>query len=174
MEWSAQEQNGKVTVVVSRSNDGTGLFRAYAVGSGGGRLPLGTLAPQGGALILRRTLSVDALRQRGCYPIATVETALVHSFSPAPPLPGWSDPPQRLPWPDDLLAAAYAAAQKPRYRPTSNGFSLAFPCRENGPFPMLPIFCFARHVCLFGQSLWLFSFDNAGAPQFPAHNPAEL
>lgn len=177
MDWTAKEQNGRVTVTVDRPLDSSGLFRAYAIGAGGNRCLLGTLTPGGGRLALRRTLSADVLRQRGCYPIVSVETALAHSFAPAPPpLPGWSDPPRSLPWPDDLLSAAYAAAQRPRYRSAPDGFSLAFPCRENGPFPMLPIFCFARRACLQGQFLWLFSFDKEGMPQFPtpAHNSPEL
>lgn len=175
MDWTAKEQNGKITVTVDRPLDNSGLWRAYAVGPGGSRCLLGTLTPGGGRLSLRRVLSVDGLRQRGCYPIASVEAALAHSFSPAPPpLPGWSDPPRQLPWPDDLLSAAYAAAPKSRYQSADDGFTLAFPCRANGPFPMLPIFCFARCACLHGQLLWLFSFDQEGMPRFPAHNSGEL
>lgn len=176
MDWTATEQNGKLTVSVTRPMDDRGLYRAYAVGPGGNRCLLGALTPGGGRLSLRRTLSVDALRQRGCYPICRVETALAYSFSaPAPPPPGWAAPPKALPWPDDILPAAYAAApQRPFYRAEDGGFSLAFPCREGGPFPLPALFCFAQRVILGQKPFWLFSFDRAGRPQLPAHNSAEL
>ncbi len=176
MEWTAKEQNGKLMISVTRPMDDRGLYRAYAIGPGGSRCLLGALTPGGGCLSLRRTLSVDALRQRGCYPVRSVETALAYSFSaPAPAPPGWSAPPKALPWPDDILRAAYAAApQRPFYQEEADGFSLAFPFRGAGPFPLPALFCFARLVPLRQQSCWLFAFDREGRPRLPAHNSPEL
>lgn len=173
MDHTISEKNGKVTVTVDRPGDGRGLYRSYAVGPNGARCLLGTLTPDGGRLTLRRTLGVDALRQRGCYPIAAVETTLAQSFSTSlPALPGWAAPPAALPFPDDVLRRAYAAApQRPYYQPWNGGFALAFPLRENAPFPMPALFCFAQAVCLQHHSYWLFPFDKNGLPQFSPYNP---
>lgn len=160
MEWSMTEQNGRVTVRVSRPNDGAGLLRAYAVGGDGGRLLLGTLTPQGGLLTLRRTLSAQALSQRGCYPIASVETVLVQSFAaPAPP--------PAPPFSDDILRRAYARSQNPRREEGADGFALTFPYDPAAPFPMLPIFCFASFVCREHRSYLRYAFDKEGNPRLP-------
>lgn len=163
MNWTIDEQNGRVTVSVKRPNDDSGLFRAYAVGQSGGRLLLGTLAPQGGFLTLKRTLSVDALKQRGCYPIASVETVLAHAFSASAPPP----PP---PFPDDILRKAFAASRGGRRQTTGDGFTLTFPYDPAAPFPMTPIFCFAQVVCLDQRFRLRYQFDKEGNPLFPTHN----
>lgn len=164
MDWSVNEQNGKLTVSVTHPADDRGLYRAYAVGPGGNRCLLGALTPNGPRLTLRRTLSADTLKQRGCYPIASVETVLFHSFSAAP----------TPPFPDDILRAAFACASGGRYQNTSDGFTLTFPYASDAPFPMLPIFCFAQ-VFRLDRRLWVrYAFDKEGNPQLPAHNPAKL
>lgn len=166
MEWAANEQNGKVTVTVKRPNDGSGLFRAYAVGRGGGRLLLGTLTPQGGLLTLTRTLSADALKQRGCYPVAGVDAVLAQSFAPAPvPSP---------PFPDDILSAAFARSPRGRQERDGEGFALTFPYDPAAPFPMVPIFCFACFSCRDHRFYIRYTFDKEGNPRLPAYNPAEL
>lgn len=161
MEHTVREQNGKVTVTVTRPIDDRGLYRATAVGAGGGRLLLGTLIPQGGRLILTRTLSVDALRQRGCYPIATVETALAHAFSG----PAASSPPS---FPDDILRRAFAASPRGRWQATGDGFTLTFPYDPAAPFPMAPIFCLAQVVRLEGRFYLRYHFDKMGNPRLDA------
>lgn len=166
MDWSVNEKNGKLTVAVTRPNDCLGLYRAYAVGPSGGRCLLGTLTPQGSCLTLRRTLGVDALKQRGCYPVTTVTADLAHLFSaPLPPLPGWREAPDGLPFPDDILRRAYAAGPRAYYQTAGSGFSLAYPWRENAPFPLPPLFCFAQTVCVCARRLWLFPFDREGNPR---------
>lgn len=166
MDWSVREQNGKATLTVTRPDDCRGLYRAYAVGPTGQRCLLGTLTPAGGRLTLRRALAVDALKQRGCYPVATVTVELAHPFAPALPLlPGWSAPPACLPFPDDILRTAYQrSAPKPYHQSVDAGFSLAYPYADNAPFPLPPLFCFARLASICGQPLWLFSFDARGTP----------
>ena len=166
MDWTVSEERGKLTVNLTRPKDDLGLYRAYAVGPSGTRCLLGALTPQGDRLTLRRTLGVDALRQRGCYPVTTVVTELVHAFAPPPPsLPGWGEPPKELPFPDDPLRRACAAAPRPYYRPTETGFALAYLWKENAPFPLPLLFCFAQTVCVCGRRLWLFSFDGGGNPR---------
>lgn len=166
MKWSASEQNGKVTVTVQRPNDGSGLFRAYAVGGSGGRLLLGTLAPQGGLLTLQRTLAVDALRQRGCYPVAAVDTVLAQPFAPAAP----ASPP----FPDDILSAAFSRSPRGRREREGEGFTLTFPYDPAAPFPMVPIFCFAHFFCRDHRFYIRYAFDREGNPRLPAYNSEKL
>lgn len=167
MEQIVQEQNGKITVNIKRPMDRRGLFRAYAVGPGGQRCLLGALTPQGDSLTLRRTLSADVLKQRGCYPIASVDTVLAHSFSPAPasPRPSFSD---------DILSAAFSRAPGGRCQTDADGFTLTFPYDPASPFPMPPIFCFASFVCREHRFYIRYTFDKEGNPRLPAYNPAEL
>lgn len=167
MDWTVSEKNGRLTVAVTRPNDCLGLYRAYAIGPSGARCLLGTLTPKGSCLTLCRTLGVDALKQRDCYPVTTVVTDLAHVFSaPLPPLPGWREAPDGLPFPDDILRRACAAAPRAYYKTTESGFSLAYPWRENSPFPLPALFCFAQTVCVCARRLWLFSFDRGGNPRF--------
>lgn len=161
MDWTAKEQNGKVTVCVTRPMDNSGLFRAYALGAGGARCLLGALTPSGGCLTLRRTLSADALRQRGCYPIAGVEAVLAHPFA--------------LPFPDDILKRAFAASPGGCPKADGDGFTLTFPYDPSAPFPMTPIFCFARVFCQDRRPYLCYAFDKDGYPRLPpAHNSGEL
>lgn len=169
MDWTVNEETGKLTFAVTRPKDDLGLYRAYAVGPSGGRCLLGALTPQGDRLALRRTLGIDTLKQRGCYPVTTVITTLDHPFTPPlPPLPGWREPPSDLPFPDRILRRAYAAAPRPYYKTTEKGFALAYLFRENAPFPLPILFCFAQIVCVCSRWFWLFSFDHAGNPTLDA------
>lgn len=161
MKYTVREQNGKVVITVTHPIDDRGLYRATAVGTGGGRLLLGALMPQNGVLTLTRTLSADALRQRNCYPIATVETALAHSF--ASPPPSTVSPP----FSDDILRRAFAASPKSRFQTLEDGFTLTFPYDPAAPFPMLPIFCFAQFLCLDRHYHICYAFNRNGTPRFP-------
>ena len=59
----------RVHMEAERPSDGLGLYKVWLHGEQGGKLLLGTLAPEGGALRLRRTLSVGALEPAGCGPL---------------------------------------------------------------------------------------------------------
>ena len=63
-----QEDALRVRLEVRRADDGQGLYKACISGQNG-ELPLGTLLPEQGGLVLRRTLTLDALRRQGCWPI---------------------------------------------------------------------------------------------------------
>ncbi len=45
---------------------------------------------------------------------------------------------------DPLLARSAAAHPRAQLRRTPDGFALAFPLDPSQPFPLLPLFCFAR------------------------------
>lgn len=52
----------------------------WLTGQGGGRFLLGTLAPEGEGLRLRRNLSRTQLEMAGCWPVTGAESKLAFSF----------------------------------------------------------------------------------------------
>ena len=54
---SLREDGPRVHTEARRQNDGQGLYKVWLRGGGKGRLLLGTLVPEGGELVLSRTLS---------------------------------------------------------------------------------------------------------------------
>ncbi len=150
MEWRMAEQGPRVVIEVWRPDGGEGLFKAWAAGPGG-RALLGTLMPEGGRLYLRRTLSIDSLRRQGAWPVRRVEEDLVYSFQ---------DPPQAVRWEDPVLRRSAARLPRHTLRREGEGFSLLFPFDPRAPFPLTPVFCFAR---VEGGRL-IFSFRAGGMP----------
>lgn len=103
MEWRyALEGGGSLTVeeaglravlTAERPEDGRGLYKAYLRGPSG-RALLGTLAPEGGRLRVRRTLTLDDLKRQGAWPPVGGEAELAFSFGRdrAPAGWRWTDP----------------------------------------------------------------------------------
>jgi hypothetical protein len=152
--WRVEQQGLRAAVEVWREDDGAGLYKAYALGPAG-RCLLGTLAPEGGRLYLRRVLSVDSLRRQGCWPVERVEEVLARPLQ--------EDTPE-LPWTDPVLRRS--ASRLPRHTVSREGegrISLRFPFDPCAPFPLTPAFCFAR---VEGGCL-LFSFREDGTPWIP-------
>lgn len=172
LDYEVEEQGGKATLRLSCPNDGKGLYKAYVLGPSG-RCLLGTMTPDRTRLCLTKTLGVDALRQRGCWPVRGVERELSFPFQPpGAPLPGWCPPPQGLPWAEDALRNAFERTRCPLYRAEpGGGFTLAYPYAPERPFPLPALFCLARTACLQGRVYLLFSFDSAGRPTLPHSGP---
>lgn len=97
---------------------------------------------------------------RGFVPGATPQ----RPTAPAPPGPEWARPGE-LPWPDALLRRVYCDSRGAFYRPDADGFLLAYPLSCRAPFPLPPLFCFARAECLGQRGWWVFAFDSAGRPR---------
>lgn len=150
MEWKVTEQGPRAVIEVWRDNDGEGLFKAYLAGPAG-RCLLGTLMPEGGRLFLRRTLSIDSLKRQGTWPIRRVEEELVCSFREHAP---------EIQWEDEVLRRSARRLPRHTVRREGEGFSLVFPFDPHSPFPLIPVFCFAR---LEGGRL-IFSFQKGGVP----------
>ena len=74
---SLREDGPRVHTEARRQNDGQGLYKVWLRGGGKGRLLLGTLVPEGGELVLSRTLSRRTLEDAGCF-------AMVLECVPAP------------------------------------------------------------------------------------------
>lgn len=87
--------------------------------------------------------------------------------APASPGPEWSRPGD-LPWPDGLLRRVYHDSRGAFLHRDGDGFTLAYPLSCRAPFPLPPLFCFARVQCLGSRGWWVFSFDDHGRPKFGA------
>lgn len=160
-----REENVRVQICAERPDDKKGLYKAYLWGDGG-RMLLGTMAPETGMLRIRRTLSVDELRRRGAWPIRGGGAELAFSFAQE------SRPPQGWQWMEGeslLLGEAplrQAAARLGRvlYRREEGGMTLACPFETGREFPFSALFCLARVEGLDGRPFALFSFDREGWP----------
>lgn len=159
MNWTVREQDGCVTFSVTRSNDQKGLYKAYAVGPSG-RCLLGTLTPDGPRLFLRRSLRRAVLEDAGAWPVRQVDCVLAFPFAAE------ETGLDRLFPHDAVLRRALRASGSVRFAQTPSGFTLTYPFRR-GPFPMLPVFCFACVTPSAPCPTLTFSFSPDGVPQMP-------
>ena len=155
VEWKITEQGPRIVVEVWRREDGEGLYKAWLTGRGG-RMMLGTLIPEGGRLFLRRTLSVDSLKRQGVWPAIGVEEQLVCSFRAE--IVGEK-------WEDTVLKRSARTMPRHSVSRQGDGFSLRFPFNPRAPFPITPLFCFARLV----EGELVFSFYKGGWPYIFRH-----
>lgn len=82
------------------------------------------------------------------------------------PGPEWTRPGE-LPWPEAELRRAFCDSRGAFYRQGVGGFDLAYPLSCRLPFPLVPLFCFARVECWNARHWWVFSFDLDAFPCFP-------
>lgn len=78
---SLREDGPRVHTEARRQNDGQGLYKVWLRGGGKGRLLLGTLVPEGGELVLSRTLSRRTLEDAGCWPVAGGRAVMAYPFT---------------------------------------------------------------------------------------------
>ena len=178
MSWDFATENGTVTVRQAgdtavcqalRATDGQGLYKAWLRGAGG-KLLLGTLIPEGGALRLRRTIPVSRLEQQGVWPPLGAEVALAVPFTQEKNRPprGWkpiSDPARLMG--DPMLAKAARRLTGVLTQSDERGFALAVPFDVHAPFPMPPLMCLARVETLDARPYVIFNFNRRGCPKFP-------
>ena len=62
-------------------------------------------------------------------------------------------------------AQAAQTAPRPLYRPRPQGFQLAWPWDPEAPFPLPPVFCFARVQSLGDRPYLVFQFQPGGIPR---------
>ena len=162
-----RQEGTKLHLEVERPEDGRGLFKAWLRGSRGGKLLLGTLAPERGRLRLRRTLSLDTLERAGCWPEFWAEALLAFSFQQTDgggrdwrceqhPECFLSDPALRRQIQGAML-----------YREEEDGFSLAVPFRTDAPVVLTGLFCLAQTQHWNGRLHLVWRFDKTGWPRLP-------
>lgn len=164
---SVREEGVRAVLTAERADDGRGLYKAYLRGPGGQTL-LGTMAPEGGMLRVKRTLSLNELRRRGAWPPSGGEAVLSFSFA-GPEIPSgwqWTDP-ASLPFRESELLRTAVRLGRVLCRRTGEGFALAYPFSMSAPFPFSELFCFASPLSLGGRRHVQFLFGPEGMPQMP-------
>lgn len=164
---SLREDGPRVHTEARRQNDGQGLYKVWLRGGGKGRLLLGTLVPEGGELVLSRTLSRRTLEDAGCWPVGGREGCDGLSFyrgerrrvvlgggaleAGVRPSAGAGGP--------ELGAPAGAAGQG------GGAAGRLLPRRRQ--FPLVPLFCFGTVGQIRGREYVIFLFDRQGTPKMP-------
>ena len=172
--------------------EGPALLRAWLEGERG-ELPLGVLAPEGDVFTVCRRLSRRGTRELGrlkCCRVRRLDEqpekkpkekpekreppsaapAERREETPSAP-PGW----ERAARPERLTASAFFAHM---LRPLSGvltrreggGRLIAAPYDPAEPFPLPPLFCFARIWDAGSGRYAVFAFDERGAPVMPEEN----
>ena len=168
LEWT--QEGSMIRLTARRPEDGAGLYKVWLHGSDGTCL-LGTLIPEDGQLILKRTLSRDWLKQVGCWPVVSVSCVMSFTFTDVDNTEfyspwHWDHHPGRL-FSDPVLSEAASAWGSMLMREGNHGFQLAIPADPHHPFPLLPIFCLAGILHVDGQLHVTFTFHPSGEPKFP-------
>ena len=167
-----RQEGPRVRLEAEKPADGKGLYKVWLRGDRGGKLLLGTLAPEGNRLTLRRMMSIGELERAGCWPQFRAEARLTFSFS-GEGESGWyceqhpghmiSDPVSRGQIEGAMLC-----------RKGGNGrFSLAAPFRTDRPVPLTALFCLASVEQVEGRYHLVWSFDKAGWP-VPVHKERKV
>ena len=159
-----RQEGGRVRLEARRPQDGRGLYTVRLLGPRGDGLLLGTLAPEGEELTLRRTLPLGELERAGCWPPSGARAELAFSFA-GPRCWYCEGRPGRL-VADPILRQALGAPMLCSRE--GEGFSLAAPFRTDAPVPLSPLFCLARVERVEGRPHLVWTFDGAGRPLPPA------
>lgn len=171
------EDGGKLTMEVNggfvrceatRPNDGKGIYKVWLTGAGG-KLLLGTLAPERGVLRLCRQVSRDSLVRAGCWPVEGGECVLAFPFVRGG---GWVSRQLEGKMGDGVLRRA-ACGLTALVRGEGDGFAVALPFDTGRPFGLTPAFCFARVERVEGRLCTVFSFDRRGMPRINSGQTGE-
>ncbi|MBR2935289.1 MAG: hypothetical protein IKB79_06900 [Oscillospiraceae bacterium] len=154
------EDGELVHLQVCRPDDRRGLYKVWVHGRQG-RLLLGTLVPEGGALRLYRRLTRNQLERDCCWPVTGGETVLAFSFGQD----SWvrEEHPERLV--KDVVLRQALKGTAMLLRRVEGGFRLSASFDTAHPFPITPLFCLSK---VEGGRV-IFSFDREGNPVVP-HN----
>jgi len=183
MEWCFETGGGAVTVCQEgdraicqalRNVRGEGLYKAWLCGARS-RFLLGTLIPEGGALRLRRSVSLNQLKAQGVWPPtgASIVSSLPYSQQRLPDGFRREEQPWRL-VPDPAVSPCLRRAGECCLRQDGGGFLLALPFDPAGPFPVPPLFCLSRVAQLEGRLWVLFRFSPGGEPVLPEEAPEQV
>ena len=160
-----RQEGPRVQIQAERPADGRGLYKVWLHGDHGGKLLLGTLAPEGGALRLSRVMSVSALERAGCWPRFRAEAPLAFAFEDRPGGRWYCEQhPERL-VADPLLRLRLRGAML--CRKEDGAFVLSAPFRTDRPVRLPALICLARVERRDGQLHMVWRFDSQGNPKAP-------
>ena len=157
------EDGGRVFFCAQRELNRDGLYKVWLRGDGGEML-LGTMAPEGGLLTLRRTLSPMQLQQCGCRPVRGARCRMVYSFG-GEQSDGWrwEEHPEHL---VDAETARVGEWCRMLYFKCIDGIYLAWPVRRDCPVPLTALICLASVEKIRGETCLVWAFDREGVPRF--------
>lgn len=170
MGQAVYEEQGPRLVFTCALPGGAGLCKLWLVRQER-RLLLGTPAPEGDGLTLRRTLSRSLLERQGVYPPQRVEVTGAQASAREVRdrgQPGAWRPVNRQgpPLADPLLRQIFCQGGW-QWRPWERGAELCHPWEPTAPFPAPALFCLAR-VSGEGHKIQVrFYLDFEGNPCFP-------
>lgn len=162
------QEGGRIRLEAERTEDGKGLYKVWLRGMGGGRMLLGTLAPENGALRLRRVLSRGALEQAGCWPVKGAEVVLAFPFAQAGQWYCESQPARfvRDPVVRRQLKGAMLCCR------AEGEIRFAAPFRTDAPLVLETLACLAQVELLEGRPHLVWRFDQSGQPRVPKREDA--
>ncbi len=115
-----------------------GLYKVWLRGGGKGRLLLGTLVPEGGELVLSRTLSRRTLEDAGCWPVAGGRAVMAYPFTEESAGEWyWEEEPWKL-VSDPVLVQAARSWGPLLVQRGGEEVRLAASFRGGGQFPLVP------------------------------------
>lgn len=160
-----RQEGPRVHIQAERPVDGRGLYKVWLHGDHGGKLLLGTLVPEKGALRLSRTLSVSALERAGCWPRFRADAPLAFAFGGRSGGRWYCEQhPERL-IADPLLRSRLRGAML--CRKEDGAFALSAPFRTDRPVRLPALICLARVERRDGQLHMVWDFDSQGNPKVP-------
>lgn len=166
---SVAQEGERVRLEAEREEDGRGLYKAWLTGAGGAGMLLGTLAPEGGKLRLRRVLSRGALEQGGCWPVKGARAVLAFPFAQEGQWYCESQPGRfvRDPVARRQLKGAMLCCR------AGGETCLAAPFRTDAPLALEALACLARVELLEGRPHLVWRFDTQGQPKAPVPDQEE-
>lgn len=142
-----RREEGLHTCFTARCPQGSGVRKLWLRSQAGGRLLLGTLVPEeGGGWGLTKRLARSGLERAGLAGPVWGELVSGSAEASAPLSQG---APASCPTPpfsprDPVIAAALQALSQGRWQRQGANWCLTLPWQVGQPFPLLPLFCFAR------------------------------
>ena len=163
-----EEQGSQAKLDFTRVDDKKGLYKAWIHGPYG-KMELGAMLPEGEQLHLCRTVSLQRLRQAGCWPIIGGTIVLSHPFGEQSLPPGWIEAEnlQSLFPKDKVLQHCACQIKACLWRKSPEGFRLALAFDTHAPFVFSPAFCFAIVEKIGNRYYALIAFNHEGKPLFP-------
>lgn len=143
-----------------------GLYKVWIRGEGEEML-LGTLTPEGGGMLLCRSVSRQELRLCGCWPVRSGRCAMVYPFRQQKTVGNvwrWEEAPCHL---VDEETRKLGEWRRMLCRKGEGGLALAWPVRGRDPIPLVHLFCLAEIGIIGGEMCFIWHFDTDGRPCFP-------
>lgn len=163
------QEGPRVVLEAARPDDRRGLYKVWLQGRGEQKFLLGTLAPQGGQLRLRRRLPLGELERAGCWPEFRAESVLTFSFDEKE---AGNDEKEGGNWyceqhPEQLFTDRLLKGQIPGpmlCRRERQGFWLGAPFHTGRPLALPGLFCLAQLERRPSGTNLVWHFDNNGWP----------